>query len=78
MRSLHPEQTVRLTQDVARCELHRGDRGVVLSRWFAPCEAYEVEFTVASERFPVRVVLLAEQVAAEGLPERAAPNPVRP
>ena len=71
MPSLRVNGWVQLVRDVPRHDLHRGDRGVVQSTWFAPSEAYEVEFLVAGEAFPVRAIVLPDQVAPE--PEDRAP-----
>jgi hypothetical protein len=59
MRTPHVDDTVRLTQDIPELQLQRGDVGVVCSMWFAPTEAYEVEFGLPG---PTRALLLAEQL----------------
>jgi hypothetical protein len=46
-------------QDIPELQLQRGDVGVVCSKWFAPTEAYEVEFGLPG---PTRALLLAEQL----------------
>lgn len=59
MRTPHVDDTVRLMQDIPELQLQRGDVGVVCSKWFAPTEAYEVEFGLPG---PTRALLLAEQL----------------
>lgn len=58
MRQPHIDDRVRLTTDIPELELHQGDVGIVCSRWFAPTEAYEVEFGLPG---PTRALLMAGQ-----------------
>jgi hypothetical protein len=51
---------VRLEEDIPELELFKGDVGVVVSSWFWPNTAYEVEFG-GSDRCCARRVLLLEQ-----------------
>ena len=44
MSTAHVNAVVRLTHDVPRHWLHRGDVGVVRSIWLLPDVSYEVEF----------------------------------
>ena len=64
MRQPHVDDRVRLTQDIPELLLQAGDVGVVCSMWFAPTEAYEVEFGLPG---PTRALLLAEQLQIEEL-----------
>jgi hypothetical protein len=57
MSAIFINSLVRLTRDVPLSSLHRGDVGVVQSRWFGPDGAYEVEFRVPGHEYPIRTVL---------------------
>jgi hypothetical protein len=59
MRTPHVDDRVRLTKDIPELQLQAGALGVVCSMWFAPTEAYEVEFGLPG---PTRALLLAEQL----------------
>ena len=52
---------VRLNQELAELQLHRGDMGVVQNSWHYPTVAYEVEFRPLGKS--VRVLLMEHQVA---------------
>jgi hypothetical protein len=52
---------VQLKEDVPDLELHRGQWGVVCSRWSAP-EAYEVEFPVQGQASNVHALLMEYQI----------------
>jgi hypothetical protein len=65
MRPPHVDDRVRLTHDVPELSLQRGERGVVLSKWFEPAEAFEVEFGLPGLSFKTRAILLAEQLQVE-------------
>ena len=54
--------SVRVRHDVPQANLRRGTVGVVQSRWFAPDEAYEIEFAVAAGGLPVRVILYENEI----------------
>ena len=56
---------VRLKQDIPELGLRCGEVGLVCSTWFAPTEAYEVEFGLPG---PTRALLLAEQLQVEDRP----------
>lgn len=60
-------ETVRLTQALPELGLYTGQVGVVLSTWFYPNQAYEVEFDVQAENRGerLRLLLLQDQVAFE-------------
>ena len=62
MRQPHIDDRVRLMTDIPELELHQGDVGIVCSTWFAPTEAYEVEFGLPG---PTRALLMAEQLQLE-------------
>lgn len=62
MRQPNVDDRVRLTQAIPELDLQAGDVGVVCSTWFAPTEAYEVEFGLPG---PTRALLLAEQLQVE-------------
>jgi len=62
MRQPHIDDVVRLVQDIPELSLHRGDTGVVRSKWCEPSVAYEVEFKAVGLDFQTRALLLAEQV----------------
>ena len=65
MRQPHVDDRVRLTQSIPELDLQAGDVGVVCSTWFAPTEAYEVEFGLPG---PTRALILAEQLQVEDRP----------
>ena len=59
---INPEELVRLTRDLPEIGLHRGDLGVVCSKWFDPNTAFEVEFQPHSSDLPVRALLMPDQI----------------
>jgi hypothetical protein len=65
MRLPHVDDVVRLTQDIPNLNLQRGELGIVCATWFAPTEAYEVEFGPAGLDGQTRALLLAEQLQIE-------------
>ena len=65
MRLPHVDDVVRLTQDLPNLRLQRGDVGIVCATWFAPTEAYEVEFAPPGLDGQTRALLLAEQLQVE-------------
>jgi hypothetical protein len=62
MQQLLATDLVRLEQDIPELELLRGEVGVVVSSWFCPNTAYEVEFEAKYQSAKVRVLLLERQV----------------
>ncbi len=56
------DERVCLMQDVPELGLRRGDTGVVCSTWFDPGTAFEVEFQPRARGFPVRVLLMPNQI----------------
>jgi hypothetical protein len=62
MQQLLATDRVRLEQDIPELQLHRGEMGVVVSSWFCPNTAYEVEFEAKYQSAKVRVLLLERQV----------------
>jgi hypothetical protein len=62
MQQLLATDRVRLEQDIPELQLHRGEVGVVVSSWFCPNTAYEVEFEAKYQSAKVRVLLLERQV----------------
>jgi len=75
MRQPHVDDWVRLTHDVPWLALCRGDLGVVRSTWFAPTNAYEVEFHHQQPDEEARAILLEDQVELE---EKPVPGSVCP
>ena len=65
MQQVLANDRVRLEQDIPELELFRGDVGVVVSTWFFPNTAYEVEFEVNQQCERLRVLLLQQQVGKE-------------
>ena len=56
---------VRLEQGLPELELLVGEIGRVISAWFFPNEAYEVEFQGPSHPGACRVLLLHDQIARD-------------
>ena len=65
MRQPHVNDLVRLLKDIPEKSLQRGEVGVVRSTWFAPTEAYEVEFESTGVDTQTRALLTAEQLQVE-------------
>ncbi len=65
MQQVLANDRVRLEQDIPELELFRGDVGVVVSSWFFPNTAYEVEFEIKPQRERLRVLLLQQQLGKE-------------
>ncbi len=65
MRKPTVDDYVRLVKDIPELALHRGEVGVVRSTWFAPTEAFEVEFSPIGLEHQTRALLVAEQIAVE-------------
>lgn len=65
MRLPEIDDVVRIRLDLPELSVHRGDVGIVRSKWFAPSIAYEVEFTSdeGGETRSTRALLLPEQIA---------------
>lgn len=53
-----------LTQDIPELGLFRGAWGVILSTWFAPAVAYEVEFEPSNCACKLRALLSECQISA--------------
>lgn len=64
MRLPEIDDVVRIRLDLPELALHRGDVGIVRSKWFAPSFAYEVEFTSDEDGSTrsTRALLLPEQI----------------
>jgi glutaredoxin-related protein len=62
---LHVDQVVRLMTPIPELSLRCGELGVVISAWFAPTVAYEVEFCPPNENSHTRVLVLGEHLQAE-------------
>jgi hypothetical protein len=65
MQQVMANDRVRLREDIPELELFRGDVGVVVSSWFVPNTAYEVEFEIKAQPQRLRVLLLQQQVGSE-------------
>jgi hypothetical protein len=65
MQQVLASDRVRLEEDIPELDLFRGDVGVVVSTWFFPNTAYEVEFEIDQQRERLRVLLLKQQVGKE-------------
>ena len=59
------DQVVRLMKDIPELSLRCGELGVVISAWFAPTVAYEVEFCPPNENYHTRVLVLGEHLQVE-------------
>jgi len=62
MQQVLASDRVRLQQDLPELQLFRGNIGTVVSTWFYPNTAYEVEFETKEQPVKVRVLLLQEQL----------------
>ena len=62
MRQRFATEPVRLRVDLPEKLLQKGLVGTVLSTWFSPNVAYEVEFEAPGQAFPSRVLLRPEQL----------------
>lgn len=62
MRQRFATEPVRLRVDLPEKLLQKGLVGTVLSTWFSPNVAYEVEFDAPGQEFPSRVLLRPEQL----------------
>lgn len=60
MQKITTDTRVRLSQDLADLELHRGEIGTIRAAWLCPATMYEVEFEHAGR--PMRVLLTERQV----------------
>jgi hypothetical protein len=61
-RSINVNDLVRVRHDVPQVGLRVGETGVVQSRWFAPDEAFEIEFHAGGNGLPLRVILYEEDL----------------
>jgi len=68
MRQPQVDDHVHVIKDIPELALHRGDVGVVRSIWFAPADAYEVEFIASNSNCPSRGLLFSAQIEIEELP----------
>ena len=64
MRQVLANDKVRLEQDIPELELTRGEIGIVVSTWFCPNTAFEVEFRGNESCFARRVLLLEQQISS--------------
>jgi hypothetical protein len=64
MEQMYANDRVRLEADLPELELFKGESGRVVSTWFYPNTAYEVEFQARPDACacPVRVLLLRGQI----------------
>ena len=53
---------VRVRHDVPQIGVRGGETGVVQSRWFAPDDAYEIEFHGGGIGLPLRVILYEHDI----------------
>ena len=65
MEQIIANEHVRLQVDVPELELKTGEVGLVVSTWFQPNTAYEVEFPAKPNICTRRVLLLQNQIASE-------------
>lgn len=64
MSHYHVDEIVRLIRTLPDLPLEHGAEGVVQKIWSAPATAYEVEFRPSDTEWPVRALLLPEQLMA--------------
>jgi len=69
MRQTHVDDRVRLTCDIPELSLNRGDVGLVRSIWFAPNEAFEVEFGQPESGGQIRALVMPPQIVSMGATE---------
>lgn len=62
MRHLNIDDLVRLERDIPELGVHCGDIGVVVSTWFAPSVAYEVDLHPDNLGFHIRVLVQPEHL----------------
>jgi hypothetical protein len=65
MRQPKVDDHVRLTQDMPDLWLHRGETGIICSRWSVPTPAFEVEFHTTDSHDVIRALVLGEQLEVE-------------
>ena len=65
MTDIDTDERVKLTQDLPELGLHRGDIGVVCSKWFRPSTAFEVEFQPHTPGCSVRALVMRNQIQKE-------------
>ena len=65
MTDIDTEERVKLTQDLPELGLHRGDTGVVCSKWFRPSTAFEVEFQPDIRGCSIRALVTRNQIQKE-------------
>jgi hypothetical protein len=66
MTEIKVDELVRLKKDIPELGLHRGDTGVVCSTWFDPNTAFEIEFQPHAPGYPVRALLMSNQIQKDG------------
>ena len=62
MQAPEVNRPVRLLQDIPELGLRSGEVGVVCSMWFAPNQAYEVEFRLKSRSSATRAIVMRNQI----------------
>ena len=76
-RGIGVDDVVRTRHDVPQVGIRGGEIGVVQSRWFAPNEAFEVEFHRGGIGLPLRVILAEEDIEPVAPAADDAPQPDR-
>jgi len=66
MTDIKDDERVQLANDLPELGLHRGDSGVVCSRWFDPETAFEVEFRPHTHGSAIRALLMPNQIYKDG------------
>ena len=61
----HVEEHVRLKTDIPDLGLHSGEEGLVCSTWFSPALVFEVKFQQPGQSYPVRALLLENEIEAD-------------
>ena len=61
-RRIDVNDVVRVRHAVPQVGLRSGETGVVQCRWFAPEEAFEIEFHAGGIDLPLRVILYEDDV----------------
>jgi hypothetical protein len=59
------DERVWLKMDIPELGLRCGEAGVVCSMWFSPATAYEVEFREPPLNYPIRALLLGNQIQSD-------------
>jgi hypothetical protein len=61
-RAIHIDDLIRVRHDVPQVGVRSGELGVVQSRWFAPDQAFEIEFHAGGLGLPLRVILYEDDI----------------